>query len=570
MGRTPEQHRLRRHGGGELRVGAGLGEGAVGVLHGHLQQAARRAVGLLVAQLDHEQLVLVPALETASHGLLLARSRLVAERPRPGDGPRHGLHLVQHRDLVTRAQLAAVLRVVGKVPVAQRAVLVPDQPIGPGARRVELHLRLHVLGDGHEGGLQLLAQDLPRLLERVDVGVLAVPLVGEQLHGGVLVVAHAVAQDGEEDARARLLGDEVQQLVVAGRADVEVAVGAEEDAVDVLGVEVSGGEGVGGLDAGAAMGAVAGLQPVDDTGQRGLARRVHGRGFRQHLGARRVGDEGDAVAGPKPIQQQAQRPLHQRQLVLGSHRSAHVHQEHEVRRGPRGALERPCLDPHAHQLASLPPRRLRHLHRDRHRMLRTRLRVRIPEVVDHLLHPHGVARRQRPLAQEAPHVGVAGRVHVEAERRKRGRRHRPKVVLDDRRVALARRLDQGAVVPARFHAHEALLPPFAALRPAEGVCGRRLAGRHRQAAGEGLATPGARGRRARQRSGRGCGRAGRIRGGTKPIAMGQARFRDGRAGWRRCFGRGLGLREVHLPVHARLGLVRLLGTHGSRGRGRQG
>ena len=51
----------------------------------------------------------------------------------------------------------------------------------------------------------------------------------------------------------------------------------------------------------------------------------------------------------------------------------------------------------------------------RERLARRRRRVVVAEVVDQLLDPDGVRRRQLSLVQEAPDVGVRGRVHVDRE-----------------------------------------------------------------------------------------------------------------------------------------------------------
>ena len=94
----------------------------------------------------------------------------------------------------------------------QQPVLVADQPVGADLGRVELDLDLHVLGDRHQRAAHLLDEDLAGLGHRVDVGVVAVALVGERLHLGVLEVAAAEAEDGEEDAALRLLLDQPVEL----------------------------------------------------------------------------------------------------------------------------------------------------------------------------------------------------------------------------------------------------------------------------------------------------------------------------------------------------------------------
>ena len=70
----------------------------------------------------------------------------------------------------------------------------------------------------------------------------------------------------------------------------------------------------------------------------------------------------------------------------------------------------------------------------------------VVEVVDQLLDPHGIGRRQRVhLHQELPHVGVGGRVDVDRERRDgRAALGLDERVLDDARVLVAGEAGAGA------------------------------------------------------------------------------------------------------------------------------
>ena len=88
---------------------------------------------------------------------------------------------------------------------------------------------------------------LLRFLQRVEVRVVAVALVGEHLHGRVLQVPFADAEHRQEHAALPFLARSVEQLVVAGHADVEVAVGGEDHAVDAVAIEVLARGGIGEL-----------------------------------------------------------------------------------------------------------------------------------------------------------------------------------------------------------------------------------------------------------------------------------------------------------------------------------
>ena len=92
---------------------------------------------------------------------------------------------------------------------------------------------------------------------------MAVPLVGELLQGGVLDVAHAKAEHAQEDAALGLGLDQLDEFILVGDADVEIAVGGQDDAVGAVLDEVLGGDVVSELDAGTAVGRAAGLQLID-------------------------------------------------------------------------------------------------------------------------------------------------------------------------------------------------------------------------------------------------------------------------------------------------------------------
>ena len=118
--------------------------------------------------------------------------------------------------------------------------------------------------------VDLLDQHLPRLVEGVDIGGGAVAVLRERLHQRVVVIAHAEAEHGEEHALAALALDIALQLVRVGDADIEIAVGGEDDAVDAIGIEILLGERVGLADALAARRAAAGAELIDGREDLGL------------------------------------------------------------------------------------------------------------------------------------------------------------------------------------------------------------------------------------------------------------------------------------------------------------
>src|SRR4051812_33915591 len=86
-------------------------------------------------------------------------------------------------------------------------------------------------------------------------------MMGQPFHRRVLEVAHAEAEDGEEHAALAFLFDEPNQVALVRAAAVEVAVGAEDDAVDATGYEVAASDLVRELNALPAVGGAARIEP---------------------------------------------------------------------------------------------------------------------------------------------------------------------------------------------------------------------------------------------------------------------------------------------------------------------
>ena len=108
-----------------------------------------------------------------------------------------------------------------------------------------------------------------------------------------------------------------------------------------------------------------------------------------------IGHDADRIIGLKLIEQQTERVLDQRQAILAFHRARDVHQEHEVGARPLGALQLVAFDGDVHQRFSA-----------FHGLGITVTvglngtsavvgrRIGIGEVIDQLLDPYGVLRRQ--------------------------------------------------------------------------------------------------------------------------------------------------------------------------------
>ena len=101
------------------------------------------------------------------------------------------------------------------------------------------------------------------------------------------------------------------------------------------------------------------------------------------------------------------------------HRAGHVDQEHQI--GRRQLLDAAIrgLDGDTQQARLRVPRRHRQLGADAEGHIPLRQRVVVGKVVDQLFQAHGVLRWQLPAVEEAPHIGIAACIDVDAEGRHR-------------------------------------------------------------------------------------------------------------------------------------------------------
>ena len=150
---------------------------------------------------------------------------------------------------MARADVARIDRVVIKVFAVEVACFVADEAVFGHCLRVELNLDFDVLCDGEECGGGFIHQHLAGLVQRVDISGDAVPVLGEGLHGLVIVVALTEAENREENSGVAFALDEILQFLGVGDAHVEIAVGGEDHAVDGALVEVLLGELIGKVDA---------------------------------------------------------------------------------------------------------------------------------------------------------------------------------------------------------------------------------------------------------------------------------------------------------------------------------
>ena len=129
------------------------------------------------------------------------------------------------------------------------------------------------------------------------------------------------------------------------------------------------------------------------------------------------------VVGPQLVHEQAQRLLHQGQLVRLVHRARHIEQKDQVRGRTLRIADLTALETDPHEAVFGRPRGRGHLEVRGEGHVARRRRVAVGEIVHEFLDPHGIGRRPLPLGQEAPDIGVRCRVHVHREGGERLIRH---------------------------------------------------------------------------------------------------------------------------------------------------
>jgi hypothetical protein len=159
-----------------------------------------------------------------------------------------------------------------------------------------------------------------------------------------------------------------------------------------------------------------------------------------------VDDECDAILRTQLVDEQAERGLEKRQLVLGHHRSGDVDEKHEVVGRQLLDVDGSAAESDAHEPVCRVPGRDGDLRTDRHGVFAAWRRKLVREVVDELLDADGVARWSLTTREETAHVAVGCAIDVDGERRPGCRRRREKRVLVDGVVAF--RVECGIGVPA--------------------------------------------------------------------------------------------------------------------------
>lgn len=145
---------------------------------------------------------------------------------------------IQRRDLLAGAEFPGIFGIIVEVAGFEETVVIADQAIGSDLCRIEFDLQLDVFRNREKGAGELANQNALAFEDVVDVGIVAIAMIGKRFHFGILVVAAAETQNAEVNPRLTLLRDEGLQIFIARHAEVEVAVGGEQDPSVACSLEV--------------------------------------------------------------------------------------------------------------------------------------------------------------------------------------------------------------------------------------------------------------------------------------------------------------------------------------------
>ena len=194
-------------------------------------------------------------------GILPAQADLaevIAATDRPVE-----VELVQGGHGVTRREFAGIDLVVAEVSVENATVLETDQPVLLHEFGIELDLDASVDRNGGERVDEFLLEQPLGLTPGIDVGIEAVALIGQLLHGLVVVVAHAEADGHELDPVDGAIRNASGELIRVDGADVGNPVTGENETIDAAFDKGSLGQRVGGFESGLQVRAATGSEIVD-------------------------------------------------------------------------------------------------------------------------------------------------------------------------------------------------------------------------------------------------------------------------------------------------------------------
>ena len=220
-----------------------------------------------------------------------------------------------------------------------------------------------------------------------------------------MVIVVAETETCQIDAGFALARNEILKHLGVGDADIEIAVGRQQHAIDRALDEAGFRQLIGDTDALAACRRTAGLQVLD----RGHDLRLfRSRRWVEHdSDLARIGNDGDAIVGFELVDQKMERALEQRQFVGLVHRARGVDQKNEIGARPLRFRQIVTFDADMEDLGVLVPWRRIDAHAGLERNFAAgRARIGVIEVIDHLLDADRIGLRQHAIIQRVAHDAV--------------------------------------------------------------------------------------------------------------------------------------------------------------------
>ncbi len=262
------------------------------------------------------------------------------------------LDIVQRGDRLPRAHLARIHRVVAELLLGELTVFIADLAIAHHARRIKFNLDFYIAGNHMQRGRKLIDQQVPGLVERVDIGIHAIALVGQLLQHIVIVGSGTESEHGEIDPLLPLFRHLLQNRLRIQLAQIGHAVRQNHDAVRVARFKPALGQPIAQLQPLVELGWPTRLKPVDRGEQcRLLARRS------VFLNQPRLAaklDNRHLVGRVQLIDQQRQRLLHQAEPFRGRHRTRGIDHQRQHRTAMVVAPDAPPLDAHLENVHAHP------------------------------------------------------------------------------------------------------------------------------------------------------------------------------------------------------------------------
>ena len=130
------------------------------------------------------------------------------------------------------AYLAAVHRIISKIHIRKGAVLIAYLSVSLYICRVELYLKLHILGNGVQSSAHLVHQHLLCLIRRIYKRIASITIICQRFKLVVLQIVRSKPKHTEKNVVFfLLLGYQIHKVAFTGKPHVQIPVRCKYDTV---------------------------------------------------------------------------------------------------------------------------------------------------------------------------------------------------------------------------------------------------------------------------------------------------------------------------------------------------